>query len=455
MTTEFQLNVLKYILQRREGSNYLDLLPSTFFDSDEYRLAFDIIKQYKKLYMAMPSRVNLVEYLDIVRRTSRTELSSERLSEFSLLIGSLYIPLPEDTNILREAVVRYAQIQKTKALFKDYGVKLFDESESNASFFDDMLSDVRKIVDLARAGEKREIFSITRDYKRRNLVQNAGYPTKIPFMNSCQSAGGFVPGELVIVLAPPKNGKTTFMMNLAAGYGADGYKVLYIDTENGMQRLKQMAYQTISLVTSGTIYRNSDYFNSVLDKVMLRYKALGGDLRLACLPPKVSTMADVEAIIQQVIEEDGYVPQIVFIDYLDNLKSMYPVQDERKGIQAVYMDCKRMAMNEDRPYVVFSPSQINRIGASKARFTSKDIAEDYAKVGNADSVWGYLRDTTNKADNTALLFPLDNRNGKDYGEIILYHDPNIYLIEELEVVDSVWEKRDIFLKEAQDIEEAY
>lgn len=101
-------------------------------------------------------------------------------------------------------------------------------------------SDPSKAIDRIMASEidviddKKIASKVTRyDFKNLNvkkMLEDFGQPIKssIDAINSCSVIKGYIPRQLISVVAPPSTGKSLFLMNEMVKFLKDGYKCCYI-----------------------------------------------------------------------------------------------------------------------------------------------------------------------------------------------------------------------------------
>lgn len=420
MTIDYQVEILKYLCKLKESKEFIKIIDSSIFDLSEHKVVFDMLKKYVEVYSVVPSKISLLEYFD--KESKRIQISPENYKYIEDNVKNLYSDFTCEPKQLRETIVEFAQKQKGKEFIKKYADKLNDKN-----VFEAMRKDVMSIVALSESSQVTQTISIIADGATAGgSVYKEVLPTQYRYMNSIQKVKGFKAPEIIVIMAGPKSGKTTLMVNLAVGYLRDGYKVVYFDTENGIQRIKTLIHQCILGCTYDEL--QTDECREKLAVMLKKYAAMGGEIKLEELPPRRASTDDVELRLEK-LKDQGFEPQVCFCDYFDNMVPSGKDSSERRlNLQAVYFDWKYVAVKYDFP--VFTPSQVNRGSVNKPEFTIKDIGEDFGKVANCDSVWAYCRTPEEKEDGKARLMILANRDGKDYGTIYLDVDVKRVLIEE-------------------------
>lgn len=432
MTLDFQRNIVRYFLDQR-GKKYLKLygqhIESDVFDTATLQLIYQLITGYFEKYKTVPTKENLLEYLH--RETSHKKVTQEAREALENEIRKLYlVDLGDDTKIIKDSIITFAQRKLTKEMFKEFAPKLKNLKSDDT--FAQLKRKISKIANLEKLDEmdKSEGVSIMSGRRKRDREATEVLPTKYHGVNQIMKRGGFNSPQVIVVMAGPKAGKTTLMVNLGNSFMIDGYPVLYIDTENGEDRIEDMSHQNLLQCDYKTL--DSGELDDTLDSILSKAKHLGADMKIRFMPPKRCSTDDVRDMLDRLEEEENFIPKVIIADYFDNMKPEdKSVKDKRLQLQEVYIDWKVLAA--ERGFLVITPSQVNRKAMEKAEFTMGDIAEDFGKVANADSIWAFMRTPEEKEDNVGRLIPVANRDGKDYGTVYLQVDPETVTIEEVDL----------------------
>ncbi len=418
MTLDFQKDLLRWILSSRESKNLLKDLDTDIFDLSEDKLVMDLIKKYTKEFGILPKKVTLIEFFDRQAKTINPEIYKQVLQA----LNSAYLPIEGDTQLPRNTVISLVQERRTRDMMKKYAGQL-----KEVGIFEKIRKETSQIARLTEHDQINNGLYLLKDVKKGGFEFKEAIPTKFLLMNAIQKYGGFKHPEIIVLMSSPKGLKTTMMVNLGVGFVLDGYKVLYVDTENGTERIRSMAYQNMMGLKFDELI--SGEHDDAVQAMVNKYKALGGELRIHELLMGQGSTDDVETELDRLWEEDGFKPDLIICDYFDNMiPSKKVLADNRFQIQGVYKDWKRV--NQTRNVFTITPSQVNRAAVEKPTFSPKDVGEDFAKIGNADSVWALCMTPEEKIDGLARLIPVANRDGKDYGCIYLDVDPSRCLIEQ-------------------------
>jgi hypothetical protein len=109
--------------------------------------------------------------------------------------------------------------------------------------------------------------------------------------------------------------------------------------------------------------------------------SLGSNLRVLSYPAFSANLKRVRSDIQT-LEEDGFIPDVIAIDYPDILAPEDTRVTGRDRIDQTWKTLK--GMTDEMHCNIFAPSQANRGSFDKKNVTQTDAAEDIRKIANAD-----------------------------------------------------------------------
>lgn len=107
-----------------------------------------------------------------------------------------------------------------------------------------------------------------------------------------------------------------------------------------------------------------------------------GRLRLQTWPPYTAGMADIVSTLNIWENLDGFIPDMVVIDYADILRPDRQLGEERHMLDRIWKAMKALA--QERQVIVISASQTNRPSFGSERLDAQDIAEDIRKLAHVD-----------------------------------------------------------------------
>lgn len=215
--------------------------------------------------------------------------------------------------------------------------------------------------------------------------------------------GGLQPGQLIVVVAPPKTGKSTLALQFAQNVHLQDKSVMFQSFEMSNHE-QQTRYDAMRARISHT-----RLINGVLEpEEEARYKAKLDSMENMRKPFTLvdssngSTVSGIASKIQTLH------PDVVFID------GVYLMIDEQTGeantpqaITNITRSLKRMAQKFKVPIVI--TTQVLNWKMRKGQVTADSIGYSSSFVQDADVVFGLQREDEN-VDDTRVLKVLESRN---------------------------------------------
>lgn len=410
MRIEFQEELLRFLVQKKEAKKYVEVLEQDLFDLDEHKTVFSLLKGFVTQYKTLPSVGNLLEHFD--RELKKSQFKGEDLSavykEIELAVKNAFVPSSANTDQIREVILEEYQLKLMRQLFVDNASKL---KTGNADIVKDVFKQVSNIKRIGETDMDEEsnkgVFALAQ-YGMGFSKKVEPTPTYLHSLNSMTSTGGFYAPQLIIFMGGPKSFKTGFLLNLAMNYTRAGKKCYYVDCENGEGRILDRFYQAM-LEATWEEY-DSGELSDTLAEMVGRYSALKGDFLSDFYPAHTKSVTDVESRLEELKMEHNWVPDIIFWDYPDLLQPIdYRIRERRLQIQAVYFDIMRL--HKKWELFGFGLSQVSRNGSKKAQRDETDLSEDFAKAANSHATFSLERDDDERAAGVMRVSPVLQRDG--------------------------------------------
>lgn len=186
--------------------------------------------------------------------------------------------------------------------------------------------------------------------------------------------GGLGAGELGIIVALPKHGKTTALVNMSAHALLCGKKVAYVTLELSRKMIASKFDVHFFGESLDGIKSKPAIFAGAIKK--MRDK-LNGKLKIIEFPTKSAT---VERLTSSVLQAGG--ADVIFIDYGQLIKALGKRDERRHEITDVYESIRRMAGELQVP--IWTAHQANRMGTTSRTILPEHIAEDFNILAIAD-----------------------------------------------------------------------
>jgi hypothetical protein len=219
--------------------------------------------------------------------------------------------------------------------------------------------------------------------------------------------GGLAGGEMAIVLAPPGGGKSMALVKFACGALLDSKKVVYYTLELSEKVVSQRFDACINQIKIKDVWEFPDVVRESATEI---YKN-GGRLVVKEFATGQASINTILAHLRTLETNEGFIPDIIFIDYADIMKPLTVFTEKRHSLTSIYEGIRGIAVEMGIP--IWTASQTNRAGMNKDKFGLDVIGEALGKAATADLVLGIGRPDEGKENNEAMFGILKNRNGAD------------------------------------------
>lgn len=259
------------------------------------------------------------------------------------------------------------------------------------------------ILNALKVGEVRSIgHEYEKDVETRYREDNRGpipFPWEV-FNNLTQ--GGIGKGELGIVFGNPGGGKSWAVIAMAAHAAKLGYNVLYYTLELSETYVARRIDANLLNIPVDQITKHRAEVESIVNE-------LPGKIKVKEFPSGKTTLDNIEQHIEQLKTQYEFMPDIIFIDYIDLLKNS--ARDRLEGTEDIYTSIRGLARELGLPIV--TPSQANRTGAKSDIIEGDNIAGSYSKLMIGDIVVSLARNRKDKLEGTGRWHIMKNRLGAD------------------------------------------
>jgi len=192
-------------------------------------------------------------------------------------------------------------------------------------------------------------------------------------------------GDLGVLLAPYKKGKSLGLAHLADAYAKQNLKVLYITLEDPKDEVEDR-------MDAATAYIPIHKLNELPNKLRRRFKKfskrISGRIRIVDATEDSVTVADIEELWER-SRDAGWTPDVVIIDYDDEIKAARSYKGEsarRHEFAEIYRDLRKLAAR--RSIIVWTAAQTRKVPDKTKIISGDKVAEDVSKIRKATLVLG-------------------------------------------------------------------
>ena len=210
--------------------------------------------------------------------------------------------------------------------------------------------------------------------------------------------GGLGRTELGCILGAEKDGKSMALSHIAASDVLLGKIVVYITAELSQLTVENRVTANLTgihlddLETGGVAITRE-----VGTRLSNIFEATGGNIFYKHFPPGTATVRDIEAYLRDIRRFWGAVPDVVIVDYADELADTRKAKNVDSGstylaLGNIYTDLKALGDETRFNCAVWTASQVQRGAIGKQVIEFRDVADSILKVAKVDLMLSLCRD---------------------------------------------------------------
>jgi replicative DNA helicase len=354
-----------------------------FVDESERRL-FQFLKKHFVTYGECPSE-------DAIKRNFPTFVLEEPQDPISYLTDIFIADHRKSAT--------YALLKDAVALFENHDhEKALTTLQSGLISIDESTFTRNRDIDLVKTTEER-----WENYQKKKGMPDGiiGYRTGFPTID--KSTGGIQNGQLIVVAALPKTGKSTLCMQMAINMQLEGHNVMFQSYEMGNDE-QSSRYDAMR----GKLSHFRIMTGSMPDEEEARYRAslnFTKELDASFYLPDQSGLRTVTAIANKI---QMLQPDVVFVD------GIYLVTDEQtnemntpRALTNITRNLKNLAQRLNKPIIINTQYLHHKTNKGKATIDSIGYASSFAQ--DADIVFGLERESE-EVDDMRILKIMASRN---------------------------------------------
>lgn len=229
--------------------------------------------------------------------------------------------------------------------------------------------------------------------------------------------GGIARKTLTVLLAGTGVGKSLAMCHMAAANLSMGLNVLYITMEMAEERI---AERIDANLLDTPIQQLKDIPKPMfIDRINRLKKKTSGRLIIKEYPTGQANTSHFRALINELKLKQQFVPDIVYIDYLNicasaRMKTIGGAVNSYSYVKAIAEEVRGLAVEFDLPIV--TATQVNRSGYSNSDPDLEHTSESFGLPATADLMLALISSEELEAEHKIMIKQLKNR----------YNDTNYY-----------------------------
>lgn len=404
---EFQDRIVESLFIDPNWSEQMhEILMPEYFEYEHHQFIVKSYFDYYNKYKVFPSFALFAGIL-------KEKLNSNKLSSSQILLAETVSLLKKikdepnfrDTPYVKEKVLDFCK----KQAMKEALLKSTDLIQQND--YDQVLEIMKKAM---AAGDETAIgydFHIDREGMYTDDDRDP-IPTGIPEIDHKDVLdGGLGRGELAIIVMSPGLGKSHMLVQVGAHAVKSGFNVLHISLEMGEKKISRRYAAWFTGIDSKQIINNKDeveeWYSSNGEKL--------GRLIIKEFPSSSVSANKIRSYIQRIALKKNFWPDLVVIDYADEMKSIrkFDAEASRHEFKAIYRDIRNLGRDTQKRFAVWSASQSNKEGSSADILTGENMSESFRKLDVPDFVFTAACKPENKKSGAVKGFVAKCRDGVD------------------------------------------
>lgn len=416
---EFQLEVLRYLIQCKESPLVISKVKPGYFILIEHALIMEALLKFFRKYSKIPSKPLLIEtckvllegkdYVDLVIQDDIPKINN--------IIKQLYEVALKDSDVIRDQIYKFIAYVEIKSLNESMDF-------SNFSLYENYQNKISSIIRNSKPQKEEEPLLMVGGTIKRQLMRKIDpdvIPTPYWQLNNLSNGSGYSKGSIFVILDKPKAKKTFSLINISRGYLSMKKNVLYIDTENGKnQIMERMVQSTLNKTRKDILYGSYDKLEQ---RHMRKYKRLGVEFIVERVAALVDNTNTIKSIIQKVEANLGIKIQVLILDYAAKLASLTGDKDDVSRINNVYIELDNLAKDMDIE-AIWTAQHVTREGSKhkSTRYEDIDIASAISIIRNAQCIIGLNSTEEEESNNIQRMEVVVQRDGKSSGRCLFNID---------------------------------
>jgi len=414
---EIELRILATLRRRSNYHKYKSIIQESFFQLEPTKQLFNILIDCFNNPKIEDKKIPIYNLKLIVHRIIRNEeLKEECLSICKDLRGYK----TRDNPVVEETIKDFAKRQ----LVRKGILAGLEELERTNPDFTKIQEQVDKAI-MVGSDLGTNFYSYFEDPETRIIEEREQkrIMTIIPKLDKAID-GGFIAGELIVILAPPERGKTLFLVNLGVAALARGLTVGYITLELSERQIARRFDLRISGRPISLLRKDPSRIKNPLASL----RKTGCDLIIKDYSADNPRIEDIKSFIITYQHRMKKKFDVLLVDYADLIMPTKSFKQERFGLKEVYTNLRRLSNELKIP--IATASQANRKSLDKLVVTMADFDECFAKAGIADIVIGLCQTQEELEDELCRAFIAKNRNSGKHKIIRLTMRPKTMFLGE-------------------------
>lgn len=430
-TTEFQWDLIRYILIDKNGNRALKKVKDTYFTLIEHQVIVFSIQNYYKRHHTIPGETMLREEISILLNSKKYVdlVTKPEQMEILRLVKPLYVGIVKDGDKIYELCKQFHSYTRFKDSIEEVDINDFQSYQKY----------IRNLQESLRDDDEKEIatenllFSNINQRQLNRQLNKTVVPTPFKQINDLTSADGMEKGSIIVLLDKQKKGKTAALVNVARGYAKMKKNCLWIEFESSRNEiLTRMEQSVMSLSKKDVLSGN---FDKKIQRRFRKYKRLGSEIVVVRLMSLVDDANSIQDVIDEYYREHGIRFNVLIIDFVALMASISKKTDDTSRIFNAYLDLNNLVIKNDIDHC-WTANHVTR-EAAKARMRTRYLSTDTAKAidinRHVHAIYGLNRTEEEEEAGLQRMELVEQRDGKPSGRAVFKVDLDKQRMDELSI----------------------
>lgn len=367
-----------------KSSNYFAAvfphLDERYFSDTEHNIIFKKIREYNIKYGKQPKASDIK--LLIETDTNISEEHSDKCYDFIQSLSK--IELVNDEELLIKETEKYAQDRALELAILD-SVEIIQDPKKSRGSIEEKIRKALAVDFDVRIGH--DYISDAGKRLKSYFDDEECIPLDIDALNNAMG-GGLRRKSIAVFMAPPKRGKSLFLVHSAASLLRSGKNVLYLTCELSEKMISKRIDANMLDIAMNELNPKLDK-NKFKSKFKEAISKTNGMLIVKEYAPNTLTSIHVKNLLHELKQKKNFIPDVIVIDYINicassTLNSTY-VGNTNLYIGKIVLEMRGVAVDND--LAILSAVQNNRGSVKKSTDVGMDdLADAFSIAMNVD--WG-------------------------------------------------------------------
>lgn len=333
-----------FLREKQFFAEYTSLLDEDYFSSSSHKILTNVYIDYTEAYRKPPTDAEMYSSLDAyctkygidsaIKQTTIEALQRCYKISYNLEYARDNFLKFATKNKLTKAIIDSAKDIKTRG----------DQLDDND--YDRIHKRVEDAINIKMRDTQGILLSDVADDPKA-FIQNMNkfdkaliVPTGIPSLDRSHIAGGMLPGELGVIVAPPGMGKSTVLVNIGAHAVATGKDVVHIFIGDNSEADGVLRYcARLTGATMAQVMLNAQTYLDAWNYLKKNFNL--GNLMIGAYPIDGPSVGDIRSFVTRNMIRKGINPKMIIIDYADNCRRN-PNKNSYEQLGDIYRETKNM-----------------------------------------------------------------------------------------------------------------